>query len=378
MDVLIVGGGVMGCALACELARDGVSVGVVDRGEVCSGSSGLNAGGVRHQFGSEVNVALAARTIDRLLGFPDEFGVDLGFAQVGYLFMADETAAAPLRAAADLQHRLGVPTRFISPSDIAELVPGIVTDDLVGGSFCPADGHLDPHALVTAFAADARRNGATVRTGTAVTGFERVGDRIAAVVLDGDERVPVGTVVNCAGAWAGQLAKRYGGDLPIVPWRSQVYVLRDTPPLGDRLPMTIDFGNGKTYFHADGPGLIAGMDNETASPVTVDVPFDWAKVGELVEHLVRRLPVLEDARVTGGWAGLLELTPDENPIVGWTHCENVYTAAGFSGHGLSIAPGLAVEVARELTGRGPTLALDAYRPDRFLTGAVAVEALSMR
>jgi len=376
---IVVGAGVMGCALASELARRGAGVVVVEQGEVCSGSSGRNAGGVRQQFSSATNVRLARRTLERVGLIAEEFGVDVGFRQVGYLFLAaSDEGEARLRGAVSAQNALDVPTRFVGVDEIAELVPGVNTADLRGGSFCPTDGHLDPHALVSAFASDARRHGAVIRQDTRIVGADRAGERLTALRTVSGEAIGGDVVVNCAGAWAGAVAGLYGGELPIQPWRSQVFIVTHTPPLGDRLPMTIDFDNGKSYFHREGDGLLAGMDNETATAPTVDVAFDYDKVDQLVEHLAHRLPALVDARVATGWAGLLELTPDENPLVGWTHLENVYTAAGFSGHGLSIAPALAQDVARELLGEPPEVPLDAFRPERFAGAVLEVEALSMR
>lgn len=376
---IVVGAGVMGCALASELARAGAGVVVVEQGEVCSGSSGRNAGGVRQQFSSATNVRLARRTLERVGLLREEFGVDVGFRQVGYLFLAaSDEGEARLRGTVFAQNALDVPTRFVGVDEIAELVPGVNTADLRGGSFCPTDGHLDPHALVSAFASDARRHGAVIRQDTRIVGVDRAGERLTALRTASGEAIGGDVVVNCAGAWAGAVAGLYGGELPIQPWRSQVFIVTHTPPLGDRLPMTIDFDNGKSYFHREGDGLLAGMDNETATAPTVDVAFDYGKVDQLVEHLAHRLPALVDARVATGWAGLLELTPDENPLVGWTHLENVYTAAGFSGHGLSIAPALAQDVARELLGEPPEVPLDAFRPERFAGAVLEVEALSMR
>lgn len=376
---VVVGAGVMGCALASELARRGADVVVVEQGEVCCGSSGRNAGGVRQQFSGATNVRLARRTLERVGRFAEEFGVDVGFRQVGYLFLAaSDEGEARLRRTVAAQNALDVPTRFVGIDEIADLVPGVNTADLRGGSFCPTDGHLDPHALVSAFAADARRHGAVVRQETPIVGAERSGERLTALRTASGEAIAGDVVVNCAGAWAGTVAGLYGDELPIQPWRSQVFIVTHTPPLGDRLPMTIDFDNGKSYFHREGDGLLAGMDNETATAPTVDVAFDYGKVDQLVEHLAHRLPALAEARVATGWAGLLELTPDENPVVGWTHLENVYTAAGFSGHGLSIAPALAQDVARELLGEPPEVPLDAFRPERFAGAVPEVEALSMR
>lgn len=368
----------MGCALAHDLAAAGHDVVVVDRSMVCSGSSGVNAGGVRHQFSSEVNVRTALRSIQRLANFEAEFGVNVGFHQAGYLFLVSspESRAVFERAVA-VQRGCGIPSRFLSPDEIASLTPFVRSDDLLGGAFCSADGYLDPHSVVTAFATAARRHGARFRQGAAVTGFERRGDRIDSVVTSTGDAVSPAVVVNAAGAWAGDIARLAGAHIDITPWRSQVFrigvdgVPRDAP-------MTIDFDNGKCYFHPEGTTVVAGNDDGERADGSWPVPFDASHAPVLIERLMWRSEAFFDARLEGGWAGLLELTPDENPIVGWTGADDFYTAAGFSGHGFSLAPGLSLDIARDLAGETTEVALDAYRPDRFDTPAAASEALSLR
>lgn len=161
-DVVIIGAGVMGCALAHDLSVKGRRVLVLDRGAICSGSSGVNAGGVRHQFTSELNVRAAARSIQRISTFHEEFGAGVDFQQVGYLFLVSRPETRRVfEAAIEVQRGSGVPSEFIGPADVVDLAPIVRTDDLLGGAFCPADGHLDPHALVSGFAAAARRRGAS-------------------------------------------------------------------------------------------------------------------------------------------------------------------------------------------------------------------------
>jgi sarcosine oxidase subunit beta len=381
-DVLIIGAGIMGCSLAYELAGDGVDVVLLDRGAVCAGSSGVNAGGVRQQFSNELNVQLAKRSIDRIVELTREWGIDVGFRQVGYLFLiATAEHEQAFREAIRLQNSWDIPSRYLDTAEIAELVPGIRVDDLRGGSFCPTDGYLDPYALVSGFADAARRAGAAIETNAQVIGMEVEGDRVTGVATMSGNRYVPNTVVNAAGAWAPTLARFYGGDLPILPWRSQIFVIDRIPDFGHRLPMTIDFDHGKAYFHGEGRGLLAGMDNETSTTLDWDVSCDWTKFVQIAERLAHRVPALESAEVTRGWAGFLEITPDDNPLVGWTDLDNVYTAAGFSGHGLSIAPGLAPEVAREVQRLPATIPLDAYRPSRFASGAIdagRIETLALR
>jgi sarcosine oxidase subunit beta len=378
-DVVIIGAGIMGSALALELARSRRRVLVLDSGGVCCGSSARSAGGVRHQFGQDLNIQLAKRTIERLERFEEEFGLDCGFRQVGYMFLvSDPVTRDVFSAAVEKQRALGVPSRFISTDEIAHLVPGVRTDDLLGASFCPKDGFLDPNTVTAAFANSARDAGATIRTNSAVTAIVEAGGRATQVRTVQGDTFAADVVVNAAGAWAPRVARLYGGELPIVAWRSQVFTIHDTPDFGQQLPMVIDFDSGKAYLHPEGPGLMVGMDNEGAAEPTWEPACDWSRFPDVAIRLTARMPALENARAVAGWAGFLELTPDEDPIVGWTHIANVYTAAGFSGHGISIAPGLAPEVAREVQGQAATLDLSPYRLERFDGGVHEPEPFAMR
>jgi sarcosine oxidase subunit beta len=379
LQVLIIGAGVMGCSLAFELARLGARVTVLERGAVCSGSSGLNSGGVRHQFTNRLNVQLASRTIERLGTFPDEFGLDIGFKQVGYMFMVSTSEhEAIFRDAVAQQRGLGIASTFIDLGEIEHLVPGINTAGLRGAAFCATDGYVDPYAVVTGYAASARRLGASFLLGDAVVRARRTDSRLASVTTRSGRTYHADVFVNAAGVWSTAVAALWDDVLPIQPWRSQAFIIGGIPDLGDDVPMVIDFDNGKLYFHREGPGLLCGMDNEHASPLADSTPCDWAKFPQLAERLTFRLPMLEAAVALRGWAGFMELTPDDNPIVGWSGLDNVYVSAGFSGHGMSIAPGLAVEVAREICGLLGALDLEAYRPSRFGANAGEQEAFSMR
>jgi sarcosine oxidase subunit beta len=368
----------MGCTLAYDLAAMGRSVVVVDRSTTCSGSSGVNAGGVRHQFTSETNIRMAARSIDRIASFEETHGVEVAFRQVGYLFLVSRSGTEPVfRSAIEVQRSCGVQSEWLSPREIEALVPMVSTGDLIGGAFCSSDGYLDPHSLVTGFASAARGLGADFRQNCAVMRFDIVSNRIVSMRTSTGDMISSDVVVNAAGAWAVDVARLAGVELDITPWHSQIFLI-DGIKVPQALPMTIDFDNGKMYFHREGEGLLAGNDDGWQRDTSWPIAFDDSRAPTIIERLVRRCPVLEDARVKTGWAGLLEITPDENPIVGWTGLDNLYTTAGFSGHGFSIAPGLSPEAARDLCGQPPSLPLDDYRPGRFESSRALTEKLSLR
>lgn len=374
-DFLIIGGGIAGASLAVELARLGSSVTVLERSHVGAGSSSVNAGGIRQQFLQPLNIRLAAETIHHVERFAREHGEEVGFRQTGYLLIHDDPAlVAPLRAAIAVQNQLDVPSRMVSLTEASELVPGADFDGVLGASYCPTDGYLDPRALVTAYGRAARRAGAEIVL-AGVEAIEVEGGRVRAVRAGG-RRFEAEVIVNAAGAWAPKLARLYGGELPITPLRSEIFIF-DRAPVGGRLmPMVLDRA-GRLSFHNEGRGVLVSA-GVTAAVPDPDGPVEPepARFEDLRSRLSRRLPELADARLAQCWAGLVEVTEDFNPIVGWSHLENLFTYAGFSGHGMCIAPGLAPHAARLLRSEVPDVSLDAYRPDRFETGRpLAAESL---
>jgi sarcosine oxidase, subunit beta len=374
-DVLVIGAGVAGTSIACELAGRRVRVAVAERGVICSGSSALNAGGVRQQFSHETSVRVAKETIRRMTVFAEEYGISVSFRQAGYLFLHNGGRhEVTLRRAVATQNACGVPTRLVDVDEVAKLVPGINTADVRGAAFGPTDGYVDPNSVVAGFAARARASGAVILQESPVTALETMGGRVSGVVA-GSHRLAPDLVVNAAGVWSTTIAGLYGRSLPIRARRNQIFVVDRTPAPGRWLPLTIDLVSG-LYFHSEGEGLLSGLAESLEIPdPPAAIPCDWGELPVVVERLVHRVPELQVARVTHGWAGMIEVTPDDNPIVGWTHLENVYTAAGFSGHGMCLAPGLAPQVARELSGQDPELALDIYRLERFEHGGVEAEGV---
>ena len=364
-DVLVIGAGVVGTSIALELCERGCDVVLVDRGRVGGGSSALNAGGVRHQFFHEPNIRAAQATIALMQRFQETFGVDIGFRQVGYLFLySQEAQAERFRVALARQNACGVPSRLIGLDDVHTLAPDVSLDGIRGGCFGPTDGYLDPVAVMDGLGRAARDRGARILEGTAVLGIEVSGGRAASVrTAQGD--IAPGLVVNAAGAWAPGVAALCGETLPITPRRSQIFVMERTPPLHRGMPHTFD-ADAMVYVRIDGDGIRAGSGMKPLvpdPPPTLDA--DWQEAEELRRRVARRVPALSGSTFTRGWAGLIEVTPDNNPILGWSGLGNVYTAAGFSGHGMCIAPGLAPSIAAEVVGADPAMPLEFYRPARL-------------
>jgi glycine/D-amino acid oxidase-like deaminating enzyme len=364
-DVLIIGGGLVGCSVAVELAALGASVTVVERHRVGAATSGVNQGGTRQQFQTAVKIRAAKTTIEILSTFKARFGADIDFWQNGYLFaLSTPESAAQFRAAVDLQRSFGIPTRYLSPTETVDIVPGIRTDDLVGATYCPTDGRVDPRVLMAAYAAVARRSGVSILEGEDVRRIVAQSGRVQAVETR-SAMFSAGSIINACGPWAPRIAALCGAELPIQARSSSVYLFGTSPGPFANIPLTIDADRRVTVCPRS-DGIMIGS---ARKPVVTDPPAeaecDWTFADIAKGRASHRIPALTDWPRTRGWAGFWEVTPDDNPIIGWTHLDNLFTAAGFSGHGMSIIPGLARSIAQQIC-RVPTdLPLDSFDVKRF-------------
>jgi glycine/D-amino acid oxidase-like deaminating enzyme len=363
-SVVIVGGGVIGASIAFHLAEAGVrDVVLLERNELGSGSTCKAAGGVRAQFSDELNIALGARSLTAFTRFGERPGQEIDLHQVGYLFLlstSDDVAAFERDVA--LQNELGVTSRMIDVAEARRLSPLIDTGGLLAAAYSPDDGHCTPESVVLGYATAARRLGATLRTGTTVLDVETRGDRVTAVVTDRGT-IAADAVVCAAGAWSAAVGDMVGVRLPVTPVRRQV-MFTAAMPESHTVPFTIDFST-TFYFHREGRGLLLGMSDPDQNPgFYLDYSDDWLpRLGAAVQT---RAPRLLDVGLTPGWAGLYEVTPDHNAIIGRSGSpSNFFYATGFSGHGFLQAPAVG-EVIRDLyLERDPFVDIGPLTVDRF-------------
>ncbi|MFJ4782552.1 NAD(P)/FAD-dependent oxidoreductase [Streptomyces sp. NPDC088794] len=373
-SAVVIGGGVMGASVAYHLAAAGVpDVVLVERDELASGSTSKAAGGVRAQFSDELNIQLGARSLEAFGRFEAETGHDIDLHRVGYLFLlSTPEEVASFEAGVRLQNSLGVPSRMITPKEAQRLSPLISTDGLLAAAFSPDDGHCTPEAVVQGYASAARAHGARILRHTEVTGVELHGDRITAVSTTLG-RIATDTVICTAGPWSRAVGAMVGVDLPVQPLRRQIAVTEPVPDLPPDLPMTIDF-TSSLYFHTEGPGLLLGMSDPDERPgFATDTHDRW--IPALYAAMERRAPALLDLRRTGGWAGLYEITPDHNALIGEaTSVSRFLYATGFSGHGFLQGPAVG-EVVRDLyLGRVPFVDVRPLSAGRFAADAPRPEA----
>ncbi|MDF2968578.1 MAG: dependent oxidoreductase [Nocardioidaceae bacterium] len=364
-SVVIIGGGVVGLSTAYHLAAAGVSdVVLVEIGEFGSGSTSKAAGGVRAQFSDAVNIELGLRSLRTFERFHETFGQEIDLHQVGYLFLLERPAdVEAFEKSVALQNELGVPSRMLEVSDAQSLSPLISTEGLLAAAYSPTDGHCTPESVVAGYARAARRAGARLVRDCAVTAIDSSGGVVSGVVTTRGT-IATDTVICAAGAWSQRLGAMVGVDLPVEPLRRQILTTAPMPGLEPGTPFTIDFSTS-FYFHGEGLGLLLGMSDPSETPGFLLTESDKWLAG-LSDAIERRAPSISDVGLAGGWAGLYEMTPDHNGLVGEAvDVSRFLYATGFSGHGFLMGPAIG-EVVRDLyLGRTPVVDVSSLTATRF-------------
>jgi sarcosine oxidase subunit beta len=370
--VVIVGGGVIGVSAAFHLAEAGVDVVLVERGQLGSGSTCRAAGGVRTQFSDGLNIQLARRSMAAFRDFGRRPGWEIDLREVGYLFvLSRESDVAEFERSVALQNEHGLDSRMLTAGEVRGLCPLLEGDDILAGAFSPRDGHATPEGVVQGYAFAARAHGADIRLNCEVLDIESSGGGIVRVVTDRGS-IATGTVICAAGAWSRHCGDMVGVDLPVTPLRRQILFTEPFEVLPAHLPMTIDF-ESSFYFHREGPGLLMGMSDPHEKPgFSVETTEDW--IPDLIDVVQRRAPRIADVGIRGRWAGLYEMTPDHNAIIGEVAGVSRFLyATGFSGHGFLQGPAVG-EILRDLVLDRPTFAdISPLSAERFDTSALRPE-----
>lgn len=377
-DVVIIGGGIVGSSIAWHLAEAGCrNVIVLEREpHLGKGSTGKSMGGVRAQFATPINIRMSLYSIPFFNRFEEVTGHPSGYRAQGYLFVATkESHLAYLRTNFDCQLREGLKTvELLSAPDVVRIAPELRSDDILGGSFCSTDGFVDPYSVMSGFMARAEEHGVRLLRGTEATGIEIDGHGVRGVQT-AEGLIAARTVVNAAGAWAGQIAKLAGIDLPVEPLRRMLVPTEPFDKISHSSPMVVDMSTG-FHYRPEGLGLLLAWNDPEETP-GFKTNFDPAFIEKILTRGVSRVPALEEAEVNPRrpWAGLYEMTPDHHPVLGPVkEVPGLFLANGFSGHGVMHSPATGRIISDSiLTGKSDLVDTDVLNFERFGTGRLLHE-----
>lgn len=343
-------------------------------GAVGTESSSRANGGVRAQFTTAVNIDFSLYSISEFEKM-QESGGPLSFHQTGYLLMAGtEEGERGLEAACRLQRERGVPTEWLSATEVRRLVPFVRTAGLRAATFHKRDGFLDPHAVVQAMREGAAETGAHIRTRTAVEAIEHTADGFVLHTSTGT--VGAEWVVDAAGANARAVGELGRVDVPVDPVRRNLAYMRDTDEPSDLIPMCVDLDTGVLVRREVGGGYVVAY-SDPNDPPGWDVSVDPKFFEDLALRVGNRFPFLEEVGVdpARSWAGLYPETADHHAIVGpAAENDRFVICAGFGGHGIMHSPAAGRAVAEIIaTGRCSTFDLHPLRPERFVENDLVIE-----
>jgi len=373
-DIVIIGGGISGAAIAYNLAKKGMeNIIVVEKRFIASGATGACGAGIRQQWGTEMNCKIAKMSCDFFETANDvlEYDGDIEFKQGGYLLLAtSDKEKEQFRRNIALQNSLGINSKELTLEEAKEIVPILNTEGYVSAAYYDKDGHLNPFHATLAFANAAEKLGVEFLKYTEVTDIVVEDGKVTCVVTD-KGLIETNKVVNAAGGHSKEIADMVGLDLPVYSERHQILVTEPIDPILSTMVMSFT-GNFYCQQVPHG-GLVMGR-GDAGEPRDGNINSGWHFLDEMAKTITTLLPPLKKAMVIRQWAGLYNLTPDRQPILGPViEVEGFYLAVGFSGHGFMFGPATGILMAEMIMGEETSIDISALNLYRFEKGELVFE-----
>jgi sarcosine oxidase subunit beta len=368
-DIVIIGAGIVGLSVAYHLAKRNAGKIVIMEKKAGAGwgETARCTGGLRHQFSSSINVIMSSMSIPFFRTLEEETGVAVEFHSNGYMFITSkETNLEKLKMNVQMQRSLGVPTKLISPKQANELVPALKIDNIIGGTFCPTDGHASPDGVIQGLLRLIRKQNVSMLLNEAVYSITRRKDK-SFNILSSHHKLSTPIIVNATGAWAKQTGKLIGISMPVTAHHRQVVLLEKMPILNKSIPLITDADTGWYLLRSEGGRLTTGG-IDTRCPHGWDTKVQWSKLEDLVKVATKHFPVFNNACIQSVFVGLRSMSPDDNAILGEIpEIPGFYWACGFSGHGFMHAPAAGEILAQLIIDKKSDLDISSLKPDRFIS-----------
>jgi len=361
-DVAVIGAGVHGASVAFHLANRGVRTVVIERTSPAGGPTGRSSAIVRAYYTNAFLAGVARDSIAMFRDFERHTGRDAGFRETGLLVLHPPEDEATVREVVPRLNDQGIPTDLLEPQQVVAEWPAFDLDGIAIAALERGAGYADPVLTTQGLLGRARELGAEIRPGHGVTAIEREGSGWSVSTTDASVRAE--RVLIAAGPWTVPLAAMVGADLPLTVERHIVATFAWSD--GTRVPAHGDLPNGY-YFRPEGDELflVGPLHPEpTVDPDDFDERVGANEAERLGAGVVRRAPALRHATARGGWAGLYDVSPDWQPVIGEI-ASGVFVDAGTSGHGFKLAPALGAHIADLVTGVDVDPGLEQFHPRRF-------------
>lgn len=363
-DVVVIGGGIQGLSCLYHLAVKGIkNVSLVELDLLGSGSSGRSAAMLMLAMSRRETIALSFLARQEYMAFQDLFGESTHFKQIGYMTVATSAAEQELRDEIAIQQEMNVPVEVLDPEEVKDIAPVVTVEDIVVGSICREDGVIDPHAVMQAYARGAKQRGAEINERVQATGIALEDGRVVGVETTAG-RISTPLVVNATGARAAEVGSWVGLNLPITNYKRHIFITDEFKTIPQNTPFVMDL-EAEWYFRKEGDNVLMGMGREES--ILFEPQFVPEFQEKVIERAALRAPVLLNAKIIRGWAGLRALTPDDLPVLGYAPgVEGFVNCCGWGGHGVMHAPAggiLTSEVIAE--GRATSMDLEPFRYERF-------------
>jgi sarcosine oxidase subunit beta len=339
VDVIVIGGGIIGLAAAFHLAKRGQKVLLLEKKYPGSGSTGRCIGGIRQQFSTPGAIRLMQESVRQFRQMKEEFGFSVEYFEGGYLFLAHDSQRLEIfKAILPLQKSLGLNVEILDAAECLKIAPQLNPEGLLGGVFSPEDGQAYPFKVIEGYIQEIKKLHSQVRFFTEVN--EVIVEKHAAkgVKTVKGETFHAHTILNAAGPWAQEVGQMAGLNLPIAPEEHEAFITDRVPPLF--ATMVVDYRTDGCYFYQRSNGQVIGCYSPVPNKPGIITESSLEFLVEMSKRTVRLVPELATARVIRHWGGCYSMTPDGSPFIDKTKIKGFFVANGMCGHGFMFAPAI--------------------------------------